>query len=166
MMDPRLLLDQWRLGLRISHRAHHEAAKYYQRLHLIFGVPTVVISAFLSTAVFAALQHSNTTWIKYLLSILSVVMIVMSSLKAFLRYAELSERHKTAAAQIGEVRRDLEQHLAFVNIPITEATVQELRKKWDAADRQAPTIPTSIYRKVEKLVAKSESAEPTPTVTK
>jgi len=157
MMEPKLLLDQWRLGLRISHRAHHEAAKYYQRLHLIFGVPTVVISALLSTTVFATLEHSNVTSIKYILSILSVVMVVMSSLQAFLRYAELSERHKTAAAQIGEVRRDLEQHLAFVNTPITELAVEELRKKWDAADRQAPTIPTSIYRKVEKLITEEES---------
>ncbi len=88
-MEPKLLLDQWRLGLRISHRAHHEAAKYYQRLHLIFGVPTVVISALLSTTVFATLEHSSVTSIKYILSILSVVMVVMSSLQAFLRYAEL-----------------------------------------------------------------------------
>jgi hypothetical protein len=161
MMDPKLLLDQWRIGLRISHRAHLEAAKYYQRLHLIFGLPSVVISALLSTAVFASMQHSNVTSIRYILSILSVVMVVMSSLQAFLRYAELSERHKTAAAQIGEVRRDLEQHLSFVTTPLTESAVEELRKKWDAADRQAPTIPTSIYTRVEKLVTEDESKNPT-----
>ena len=78
------LIDQWRRGMRISHRAHFEAAKYYERLHLTIGIPTVIISALLGTTVFANLQYSDVNWVKFLLAVLSVTMIALSSLQTFL----------------------------------------------------------------------------------
>jgi hypothetical protein len=35
-----------------------------------------------------------------------------------------------------------------------EPTIEQLRKRWDAADRQAPTIPSRIYNKTAELVGK------------
>src|SRR2546423_8956710 len=157
-MKPEELIDQWRLGFRIGHRAHYEAAKYYQRLHLSIGIPTVIISALLGTTVFANLQYSNVAWVGIMLAVLSVTMIVLSSLQAFLRYSERSERHRTAAVQYGELRRELEQLIVFsAKNPINEATIEDLRKKWDSVDRQAPTIPTAIYNAIEKQVRAAES---------
>jgi hypothetical protein len=147
------LMDQWMRGLRISHRAHFEAAKYYERLHLTIGIPTVVISTLLGTTVFANLQYSDSDVVKSLLAILSVTMIALSSLQTFLRYSERSERHRTAAVQLGEVRRELEELLAFSPPKeIDKATIDVLRRRWDSVDRQAPTIPTRIYTEVEVLV--------------
>jgi uncharacterized membrane protein len=152
------LMDQWMSGLRISHRAHFEAAKYYERLHLRIGIPTVIISALLGTTVFANFQHSDNEWIKALLSVLSVAMIALSSLQTFLKYSERSERHRTAAVQLGEVRRELEELLAFnPQKEIDKTIVDVLRKKWDSVDRQAPTIPTKIYVEVESFVVAAKS---------
>ncbi len=159
-MEPDELIDQWRRGLRISHRAHYEAAKYYQSLHLAFGLPSVIISALLGTTIFTDLQYSNVAWIKTIMAVLSVTMVALSSLQAFLRYAERSERHKAAAVQIGEVRRELEQQLVFLHRD--EPTIKVLREKWDAADRQAPTIPSRIYCSVAGLVGKLEGHPGTP----
>lgn len=158
-MNPNALIDQWRLGLRISHRANYEAAKYYQRLHLTFGIPTLIISTMLGTTVFANLQYSTVAWVKFMLAVLAVLMIVLSSLQTFLRYAERSERHRTAAVQIGEIRRALEQAIAFSGkTPIDEATAEALRRKWDSVDRQAPTIPTTIYNRVQTQIERAENA--------
>lgn len=143
--------------MRISHRAHFEAAKYYERLHLTIGIPTVIISALLGTTVFANLQYSDVNWVKFLLAVLSVTMIALSSLQTFLKYSERSERHRTAAVQLGEVRRELEELLAFsAETPIDKAVVDVLRKKWNSVDRQAPTIPTNIYVRVELFVKHEE----------
>jgi hypothetical protein len=150
LMKPEELLGQWQNGLRISHRAHYEASKYYERLHLLLSVPTVIMSAVLGTTVFASLQHSDVAWIKLLMAVLSVSMVALTSLQAFFRYSERAERHKTAAVQIGEVRRELEEKLQFSRVD--EALVKMIRERWDAADRQSPTIPTQIYLRIEKLV--------------
>lgn len=152
-MKPEELIFQWQRGMRISHRAHYEAAKYYERLHFLLGVPTVVMSAVLGSTVFASLQHSDIEWIKSLMAVLSVAMVALTSLQTFFKYSERAERHKTAAVQIGEVRRELEQKLQFAQID--DAFVNEIRKKWDAADRQSPTIPTRIYERIEALVHKA-----------
>jgi len=142
-MTPDALIDQWRRGLRISHAAHYEAAKFYYSLHLVLSLPAVLISAMLSTSVFVALQDSQVQWVKTAMAILSVVAVVLSSLQAALRLAERSERHKTAAVQLGEVRRELEQQLVFQHRD--EPTLEKLRKRWDSADRQAPTVPSRIF---------------------
>ena len=106
-------LNEWLLGLRIGHRAHFESAKHYERLHLAIGIPTVIISALMGTTVFANFEYSSRPGMKLTLSILSVLMIVFRSLQAFLRHAERSERHRTAAIQLGEVRRELEELMAL-----------------------------------------------------
>jgi hypothetical protein len=149
-MTPEMLVDQWRRGLRIGHRAHYEAAKFYYRMHLVLSLPAVLVAALLSTSVFAQLQDSSVVWVRVAMAILSVLTVVLSSLQAALRFAERSERHKTAAVQLGEVRRELEQQLVFEHRD--EAVIERLRKKWDAADRQAPTIPSKIYDRVAAMV--------------
>jgi conflict system pore-forming effector with SLATT domain len=149
-MTPDGLIDQWRRGLRISHRAHYEAAKHYEHLHWWLSLPTVIISASLGTTVFASLQNANTTWVKTAMAILSVATVALTSLQGALRFAERSERHKAAAVQLGEIRRALEEQLVFTHRD--EPTFAELRKKWDAADRQAPTIPSRIYNSAAKHV--------------
>jgi chromate transport protein ChrA len=93
-MSPDDLLDEWRRGLRISVRAHYEAAKHFERLHLMLSLPAVLVSALLGSAVFASFQHSDVSWIKTMMAILSVATIGLSSLQAALRFAERAERHK------------------------------------------------------------------------
>ncbi len=149
-MKPEELINQWQRGLNISHRAHYEAAKYYERLHFLLGIPTVVMSAVLGTTVFTSLQHSDIEWIKSLMAVLSVSMVALTSLQTFFKYSERAERHKTAAVQIGEVRRELEQKLQFEKID--EDFVKAIRGKWDSADRQSPTIPTHIYERIEAFI--------------
>ena len=149
-MSPEALIDQWRRGLRIGQSAHYEAAKYYYRLHLVISLPAILISALLSTTVFASLQDSAVVWIRAAMAVLSVMTVALSSLQAALRLAERSERHKTAAVQLGEVRRELEQELVFEHRD--EATIERLRKRWDSADRQAPTVPSRIYNRAATLV--------------
>ena len=144
-MTPETLIDQWRRGLRIGQNAHYEAAKHYHRLHMALSIPTVLISALLSTAVFSTLQNSSDAQVKMLMAVLSVLTVVLTSLQAALRLAERSERHKTAAVQLGEVRRELEQQLVFEHRD--EPTIAKLRERWNAEDRQAPTVPSRLYKR-------------------
>jgi hypothetical protein len=157
-MTPDNLIDQWRRGLRISVRAHYEAAKHYEHLHWMLSIPAILVSASLGTTVFVELQHSSIPWIKTVLAVLSVATVVLSSLQTALRFGERSERHKSAASQLGEVRRALEEQLVFEHLE--EPTLAELRKKWDAADRQAPTIPSRIYNATAKLVGELGDRDP------
>jgi len=124
----------------------------------MLNIPAILVSASLGTTVFAEMQHSNVPGIKTAMAILSVAMVALSSLQTALRFGERSERHKSAASQLGEVRRALEEQLVFEHLE--EPTLAELRKKWDAADRQAPTIPSRIYTATAKLVGELGDREP------
>lgn len=156
-MEPQKLIDQWRRGLRISVRAHYEAAKSYQRLHWWLSIPAIIISAALGTSVMVSIQHSAVGWIKTAMAILSVATVVLSSLLASLKFAERAERHKAATAQLTEVRHALEESMVFNRLD--QETISLLRKKWDDAERQAPTIPSRIYARAESLVGRREKEE-------
>jgi SMODS and SLOG-associating 2TM effector domain family 4 len=158
-MEPQKLIDQWRRALRISVRAHYEAAKSYQRLHWWLSIPAIIISAALGTSVMVSLQHSAVGWIKTVMAVLSVATVVLSSLLASLKFAERAERHKAATAQLTEVRHALEEDIVFNRLD--QATISALRKKWDDAERQAPTIPSRIYDRVASLVGRLEKEEAT-----
>jgi GH18 family chitinase len=47
-MTDEKLFEDWNRGLRIGRRAQFETAKYYERLHLIIGIPAVVIKVLIS----------------------------------------------------------------------------------------------------------------------
>ena len=147
-MDKFELMSQWQRGLGNTHRAHFEAAKHYERLHMCFGIPTVIMSALLGTTVFTSLQYSESAWVKTLMAVLSVAVVALTSLQTFFKYSERAERHKTAAVQIGEIRRELEQKMEFETID--EAFVKTIRKKWDTADRQSPPFPPGLYERVQE----------------
>jgi hypothetical protein len=151
------MIEDWRRRLRTSQRAHYEAAKYYERLHWYLSIPTVVVSAILGTTVFTNLAKLEDVWARVTLAVLSVAVVALTSLQGALRFGERSERHKVAAGQVGEVRRELEQQLAFGRRD--EAAIGELRKRWNEADRQAPTIPSRIYEKAEEHVLQDEEHE-------
>src|SRR5206468_4341465 len=102
---------------------------------LRIGIPSLILSTAFGTTVFASLQYSDVPWVKTALAFLSVLMIILTALQTFFRYAELSERHKTAGVQLGEVRRELEQVEMFKGSqPPAEKTVTTLREEWNAAE--------------------------------
>jgi hypothetical protein len=150
-MTPDQLVDEWRRGLRISHRAHFESAKHFEHLQWALSIPSVLISAALGTTVFAGLQNAASGSVRTLMAVLSVATVALTSLQGALRFGERSERHKAAAARLGEVRRNLEQLLVFKHLD--EPQFQLLREAWDTADQGAPTIPSRIYSRVAALVA-------------
>lgn len=53
------LLREWPLRVYRMQMAHYDAAIHFERLHLLLGIPVIVLSTVVGTAIFASLQTLN-----------------------------------------------------------------------------------------------------------
>jgi hypothetical protein len=140
-------LQKWRNGIKIAHNSHLRAASYFTTRGRMLSVPVVIFTTIVGTAVFTSIASNGTSSIvlQVLAGFLSIAAAVLSSLNASLNYGELAERHRSAAVKYGNLRREIEQLLCFIDTKTDlDATMKDLRTRWDAVDLEAPEIPQKI----------------------
>lgn len=144
-------LQNWRDGVRLVHNAHFRAAAFYTQRGRMLSVPVVILTTIVGTAVFTSIAANNegSLLLQVIAGSLSVAAAVLSSLHASLNYGELAERHRSSAIKYGNLRRDIEQQLCFLDDKTDlETAMKDMRTRWDAVDLEAPEIPQKILDKV------------------
>ena len=146
-MNQLSIIRDWNISLRTKHRAHTRCAALYNRRNLFLGVSVVALSAISGTTVLVTLQSSPETWIKILVGLFSIAAAVLAGLQRILPYAELSQKHKTAAEQYGSLRKELEVALAVSTDaePCTREFINSIRTRWDTIEKESPSIPQRIF---------------------
>ena len=146
------LAADWFRRARESQRAHYECGAWYNRLNRLLGIPTIVLSAGVGTAVFATLDKGASGSLKVILGLLSVTAAVLSSLQTFMAFGDLGTRHKAAGARYGAIRRSLE--LLKVNPPTGEHEVSQellrIKREMDELAESAPHVPSSLKRRIDE----------------
>jgi hypothetical protein len=144
------LAGQWLNGVIILQRAHYRTAKLCSVLHFCIGIPLVLVSATVGTAVFATLKSSPEPTTKIVVGLLSVAATVLAGLQTFLGLSERAEKHKQAGVRYGALRRELE--LEIVNGTPAHAFLSDFRGRWDAFDAETPTVPQWVYERARRSV--------------
>jgi hypothetical protein len=156
-VDPVELAQEWLRGVRIRDVAHNLAAARYDRIGQLLGIPVVIFATFVATASFSALSGSPVRWVQIAAGAVSVVAAVLAGLQTFLRYPELSQKHKSAAGKCGEIRRAIEESLTL-EPPALQERLKPLRQRMDTVYDESPVIPQSIYGKAKRWVEASRDA--------
>lgn len=115
MIDQKTLVAQWLNGLSLLHREHFTAAKACEQKNIYLGIPVIVLSTIVGSAVFASIQSTSTTNIKIVVGALSITAAILSGLQTFLKFSERAQRHKITATKYGVLRRELEQSIALAS---------------------------------------------------
>ena len=88
------LLDDWRNRVYAAQSAHYSAADTFRLMNYVVGVPAVVFSSMVGTALFAGLEKDSPKTI--LVASASILAAVLAGLQTFLRFAERATHHATA----------------------------------------------------------------------
>jgi amino acid transporter len=89
-------------------RAHYIAWEKAARRNKWLGIPVVITTTIVGTAIFGTLQESPGVAWKITAGLLSLLAAVLSALQTTLKYSELAEKHKTAGAKYAAMRRRLD----------------------------------------------------------
>jgi hypothetical protein len=164
-METNELCFHWRFRVHRIQIAHYDSARKFERLHLWLGFPAIVLSTIVGTSVFASLQktaNANTgAWLAILIGLLSILSASLTGLQTFLRYSELAERHRIAAARFISLKHRIEL-LATLPPPHSEAvhsTLKDIEPSWAKLREESPNIPQKIWGHVEQKLTYEEHAK-------
>jgi hypothetical protein len=141
------LLASWLKRAREQIFSHYASEERYAKLHLYLGVPSAFFSAVVGTVVFASLQKDVSGWVKIALGLISIVAAVMIALQTFLKYSQLSDRHRVTASKYSAIRREIELLLEFQESGKAQdfSTLDAIRAKLDKAAEEAPNVPSHVW---------------------
>lgn len=151
--ESEVLLADWFRRVRESQRTHYECGTRFSRLNYILGIPTIVLSAAVGTAVFASLQSDAVSVeIKIVTGLISILAAVLASLQTFLGFAQRSDRHRIAGAGYGAVRRSIEVLKTFPPDDPSEMRrlISEIQQQMDSLAESAPEVPAALKRRIDQ----------------
>lgn len=157
-MDKSDLLRHWRFRIHRVQIGHYEVGRIFEKRHFWLGVPAVVLSTIVGTAVFASLgrfvDEAALLWPKIAVGLLSVVAAVLVSLQTFLRYSEQAESHKTAGAKYAHLKHKLEMLAAIPpeNDAQLKNELEAIEAEWEKVREESPNLPTKVWRHMEQKI--------------
>jgi len=141
------LLNKWYIRIRAAQTGHYRQSLQYRRQHLCLGIPVVVLSAVVGTAVFSTLNEAETPiFIKIILGSTSMLTAALASLQTFLNYDSLSEKHLGAATKLSAIKKEIEEK-TIVLTEDQELTdfIEQVRLKWTSVTDEYPQISDRIW---------------------
>ena len=144
------LLEDWRKRAYAAQSAHYAAANVCRRLNYALGVPAVVFSSIVGTAIFAGLEHDSPRTI--VVACVSILAAVLAGLQTFLRFPERAAQHATAADWYSAIRRDIEQtlHLPVESRGKAKDCLDRIRKEMNRVGQDAPELTVRLWRREAK----------------
>ena len=150
--NSRTLVEEWWRRARQNQRIHYQCADHFARRNRYLGIPAIVISTAVGSAVFASIEHEASGTVKIALGLLSILAAVLASLQTFLSYSERAERHRVTSARYASVRRQLELLAATVDLSSPEVSnrLSTVQQSLDSCAEGAPHVPQQLKGKVVK----------------
>ena len=144
------LLENWHKRVYAAQSAHYASADLFRRLNYTVGVPAVIFSSVVGTAIFAGLEKDSprALWV----ASASIVAAVLAGLQTFLRFPERASAHATAADWYSAIRRDIEEtiHLPLECRGTAKECLERIRKEMNRAAQDAPELSVRFWKREAK----------------
>jgi hypothetical protein len=167
-MSPTELLERWRSRASRMQLAHRKAAREFDSRHLWLGLPAIAFSTVVGTTIFASLSENREIWLRILVGLLSVTAALLTALQTFLKYSELSEKHRVAGAKFASLKHRIELISAMPLPPLDELKQQltMIEDHWERVREESPNLPARIWQDIEKSLGLGEYSNQQPSAAK
>lgn len=144
------LLENWHKRVYAAQAAHYASADVFKLLNYVVGIPAIVFSSIVGTAIFAGLEHDSPRTL--MVAFASILAAVLAGLQTFLRFPERAARHATAADWYSAIRRDIEQslHLPVESRGKAKDCLDRVRKEINRAGQDAPELNVRLWKREAK----------------
>jgi hypothetical protein len=145
------LLAKWQRRMTACQHAYYLEAERFRRWHFWLGIPAVVLSSVVGTAVFATLEKTDIGMFpRIFIALVSIAAAVLAGLQTFLRLAETASSHGAAADWYAAIKRDIEQLLAMraEDRGNAKTSTDTLRKEINKVGQKSPELRETLWTKV------------------
>jgi len=147
------LLSTWHRRMDACQHAYYLEAERYRRWHFWLGIPAVVFSTVVGTAVFATLENQSVgISARVIIALVSIAAAVLAGLQTFLRLSETAAAHGQAGDWYASIKRDIEQLRALRREERGSARTctDTLRKEMSKVGQKSPELRESLWMDVAK----------------
>lgn len=174
LIKPEELIAHWRFRAHRMQLAYFECERVYSKYNLLLGWPTIICSTIVGSTVFAALSKGSdgkddiNLIIKIAAGFLSVTAAVLAALQTFLKYSDLSEKHRIAGGKFANLKQRIEIIAAFPPNSEEELKVKltEIEDRWSKLRDESPSIPSRIWNQISKVLTLEKQKEKYPNLMK
>jgi hypothetical protein len=141
------LLQDWHKRVYAAQSAHYASADRFRALNYVLGVPAIIFSSIVGTAIFAGLEKSSPK--ATLVASVSILAAVLAGLQTFLRFPERAADHAKAGDWFSAIRRDIEEimHLPTHCRGKAKECLDNLRKEMNRASQDAPELNSRFWKR-------------------
>ena len=152
------LFITWETDLRVACHGHYEAAVNSSRYNYYLGIPVIILSTIVGTAIFASLEANPETYLQIIFGLLSMLSVVLASLQTFFKFSEKAEKHRKAGRLFGSLLKELEQKMVYTENGVSaEGWCTEFRERWDEISDESSTVPKKIWKnQIEKQLKRKK----------
>ncbi|WP_280263421.1 SLATT domain-containing protein [Nocardia wallacei] len=143
-------IDRLRLRSHRAGRAHYLAAHRSGTMQILLGIPAVIFSTAVGTAIFGTLASSPHRVVVVVAGAVSVASAVLSALQIFLGYPERSENHRIAGSHYMALKRQLDVEILHLKaghgrIDDRISELSAFVNKFNALEAESPRVPDRFY---------------------
>jgi hypothetical protein len=141
------LLEEWHRRVYAAQSAHYASADRFRLLHYLIGVPAIIFSSIVATAIFAGLEKDSPTalWV----ASISILSAVLAGLETFLRFSERAAQYATAGDWYSAIRRDIEEvlHLPREYRGKPKDYLDGIRKEMNRVAQDSPELRVHLWQR-------------------
>ena len=146
----------WLDRLMVRRNGHMENVKKYGKRNKQFGIPTIIVSAIVGSAVFATIGEADMVEIQIAAGIFSLAGAALSALQTFLGYDSLSEKNHAAAAGYSKLLSEVEARTLLDKVD-DENFITDFVDRMNALIADSPPLSSNTLRKLMDLGNNSAS---------
>lgn len=157
--DAEAIIAVWYRRARESQFAHYKAADRCTRLSRRLGVPSVLLCAAAGTTLFATLENDGSApSLRLVVGLVTLLAGALTGLQTFLGLPELANKHRSAAASYGAIRREIEQ---WQSLPPTtrsavKSAMESIRNRLDDVALSVPDVPERAWKDAQRDISHTD----------
>lgn len=148
-LEVRRLIEYWMYRAARMQEAHYTAERSFNSKHYRLGIAAVTLGVVVSSSVFATVSIKPDLWAQIIVGLLSITATLLTALQTFLKYNELSDKHRLCAAKFAHINHRLE--LLRRLPPPTDDEVRSqllvIEAEWDSIRVNSVSIPIGIWER-------------------
>lgn len=140
------LLEQWRNRAYAAQSAYYLMAERFTLWNYLLGIPVVMLSGLVGTAIFSNLDKS-VSFAHWIIGSVSILAAILSSLQTFLRLSESAANFGVAADWYSAIRRDAEELMALPRNLRGDAKSRfdAIRQEMNKVGQKAPALSERLW---------------------
>jgi hypothetical protein len=152
------LAKSYQIYVNIRDNAHYQMALRLRRQERLLGIPVIILTTVVGTAIFASLQNQTAVGWKIATGLLSVLAATLAALQTFFGFSGEAGKHESVSVGYAQLRRRFDSFILSCSGERAEkaaaiADWQVILKEMDRLEEKSPRIINSVWEKSRREVA-------------